>query len=212
MSHLERLLTSEPRVATAGIDLLAEGVESQGATVVRTDWRPPLEGTEDALAAITAAVDLEAANTEAARRLVGTHPHWTGMAVAGDVIPGMGERTFLHAGPPMEWQDCSGPMKGALIGAMIYEGLAATPEEAIALGPDLELSPCHHHQSVGPMAGVVSASMPVSIIEATYCPGLEMREIGCSVPPDAKADGYFFRFTGGTVDGGRPIMRAMMFR
>jgi len=165
MSHLKRLLTGEPRVATAGIDLLAEGVESQGATVVRTDWRPPLEGTEDALAAITAAVDLEEANTEAARRLVGTHPHWTGMAIAGDVVPGMGERTFLHAGPPMEWQDCSGPMRGALIGAMIYEGLAATPEKAIALGPDLELSPCHHHQSVGPMAGVVSASMPVSIIE-----------------------------------------------
>jgi len=165
MSHLERLLVGEPRVATAGIDLLAEGVESQGAIVVRAEWRPPLEGTEDALAAITAAVDLHAANTEAAGLLVGTHPHWTGVAVARDVIPGMGERTFLHAGPPLEWDDCSGPMRGALIGAMLYEGLADTPEAAIALGPDIELSPCHHHQSVGPMAGVVSPSMPVSVIE-----------------------------------------------
>ncbi|MBU1227043.1 MAG: hypothetical protein KJ698_07525, partial [Actinobacteria bacterium] len=133
MSHLERLLTGEPRVATAGVDLLAEGVESQGATVVRTDWRPPLEGTEDALATITAAVDLDAANREAVGRLVGTHPHWAGIAVASEVIPAMGERTFLHAGPPLEWADCSGPMRGALIGAMIYEGLAGTPEEAIAL-------------------------------------------------------------------------------
>lgn len=165
MSHLERLLTGEPRVATAGIDLLAEGVESQGAIVVRTDWRPPLEGTESALAAIAGAVDLDAANTKAARRLVGTHPHWTGVAMAGDVISGMGERTFLHAGPPLEWKDCSGPMRGALIGAMIYEGLAATPEEASALGPEIELSPCHHHQAVGPMAGVVSRSMPVSVVE-----------------------------------------------
>ena len=48
---------------------------------------------------------------------------------------------------------------GALIGAMLYEGLADTPEEAIALGPGLGLSPCHHHRAVGPMAGVVSPSM-----------------------------------------------------
>ncbi|MFH2072512.1 MAG: DUF1116 domain-containing protein, partial [Actinomycetota bacterium] len=148
-----------------GVDLLAEGVESQGAIVVRTDWRPPLEGTEDALATITAAVDLDAANREAVGRLVGTHPHWAGIATAADVISGMGERTFLHAGPPLEWADCSGPMRGALIGAMIYEGLAGTPEEAIALGPEIELSPCHHHRSVGPMAGVVSPTMPVSVIE-----------------------------------------------
>ncbi|MCJ7726137.1 MAG: hypothetical protein MUP76_07100, partial [Acidimicrobiia bacterium] len=137
MSHLESLLTGEPRVVTAGIDLLAEGVESQGVAVVRTDWRPPLEGTESALAAIAGSVDVDAANTEAARRLVGTHPHWTRVAVAGDVVPGMGERTFLHAGPPLEWKDCSGPMRGALIGAMIYEGLAGDPEEALALGPEI---------------------------------------------------------------------------
>jgi len=165
MSNLERLLSREPAVATVGIDLLAEAVESQGATVVRTDWRPPLEGTEDALASLAVTCDQEAANAEAVRRLTGVHAHWTGMAVARDVIPGMGERTFLHAGPPLAWEDCSGPMRGALIGAMIYEGLAATPEEAIALGPDLELSPCHDHQAIGPMAGVVSASMPVSVIE-----------------------------------------------
>ncbi|MCB2224128.1 MAG: DUF1116 domain-containing protein [Actinobacteria bacterium] len=164
MSRLERLLTGEPRVATAGIDLLAEGVEAQGAAVTRTEWHPPLEGTEDALAAITAAVDLRAANEEAVGRLVGTHPHWTGMAVAREVME-MGERTFLHAGPPLQWDDCSGPMRGALVGAMLYEGLAATPEEAIALGPEIELSPCHHHRAVGPMAGVISPSMPVSVIE-----------------------------------------------
>ncbi len=165
MSGLEHLLSGEPAVVTAGIDLLAEAVESQGATVVRTDWRPPLEGTEEALASLAVTCDQDAANAEAVRRLTGVHAHWTGVAVARDVIPGMGERTFLHAGPPLEWDNCSGPMKGALIGAMIYEGLAATPEEAIALGPEIELSPCHHHQAIGPMAGVVSASMPVSVIE-----------------------------------------------
>ena len=87
------------------------------------------------------------------------------MRVARDVIPGMGERTFLHAGPPLEWEHCSGPMRGALIGAMIYEGLATTPEEAVALRAEIELSPCHHHGAVGPMAGVISPSMPVSVVE-----------------------------------------------
>ena len=87
MSHLERLLTGEPRVVTAGIEMMAEGVEAQGSRVVRTEWRPPLDGTEQALATISAAVDLESANREAAARLVGTHPHWTGVAIARDVIP-----------------------------------------------------------------------------------------------------------------------------
>ena len=165
MSSLRELLTGEPRVVTAGIDLLAEGVEAQGAEVVRTDWRPPLEGTDGPLAVIASSVDPAAANREAVSRLVGVSPHWTGVAVARDVITGMGERTFLHAGPPLQWDDCSGPMRGALIGAMMYEGLADDAEEAVRIGPSIELSPCHHHGAVGPMAGVISPSMPVSIVE-----------------------------------------------
>jgi hypothetical protein len=45
--------------------------------------------------------------------------------------------------------------------------MAETPEEAEAIGErgDLELSPCHHHRAVGPMAGVVSPSMPMFVIE-----------------------------------------------
>ncbi len=48
------------------------------------------------------------------------------------------------------------------MGAMVLEGLAATPEEAEALlaaGDGITLDPCHHHGAVGPMAGVVSPSM-----------------------------------------------------
>ena len=37
---------------------------------------------------------------------------------------------FLHAGPPIGWDRASGPLRGALIGAMVYEGLADTPEDA----------------------------------------------------------------------------------
>ncbi len=53
------------------------------------------------------------------------------------------------------------------MGALIYEGLAQDEQEAAALAASgaIEFSPCHHHHSVGPMAGVVSPRMPVFILE-----------------------------------------------
>ncbi|MGI8986262.1 MAG: DUF1116 domain-containing protein, partial [Nocardioidaceae bacterium] len=69
---------------------------------------------------------------------------------------------FLHAGPPIDWPRASGPLRGALIGAALFEGLAGTPEEAgalLAAGTGITLEPCHSHRTVGPMAGVVSPSM-----------------------------------------------------
>jgi len=79
----------------------------------------------------------------------------------------MTARTFLHAGPPLAWERASGPMRGAIIGAMLYEGLADDPDdaEAKAARGEIELSPCHHHGAVGPMAGVTSPSMPVAVVQ-----------------------------------------------
>ena len=37
---------------------------------------------------------------------------------------GLEPGAFLHAGPPIGWDRASGPLRGALIGAMLYEGLA----------------------------------------------------------------------------------------
>jgi len=74
---------------------------------------------------------------------------------------------LLHAGPPITWDRMSGPLRGAVIGALLYEGWAESREEAekLASGGEIEYSPCHEHSSVGPMAGVVSPSMPVFIVE-----------------------------------------------
>ena len=93
-------------------------------------------------------------------------PQWVDVVSAREAL-GLGPREFLHAGPPVEWADASGPVRGALAGAMIYEGLAESFEEAahIADSGGIALSPCHSRGAVGPMAGVVSASMPVSVIE-----------------------------------------------
>ena len=166
MSDLSHLLDIEPVVATAGTDMLAESIEQQGAEVIRTDWRPPEAGTETALAALAADGRNTNANDTAVARMLAVRPQLVDVSVARDVFPDMTPRTFFHAGPPLTWDRASGPMRGAIIGAMIYEGLADGPEdaEAKAVRGEIELSPCHHHGAVGPMAGVTSPSMPVAVV------------------------------------------------
>ena len=166
MSDLNQLLDTDPIVATAGTDMLADSIEQQGSTVSRADWRPPHAGTEEALARLATDGRMAEANNTAVKKLLAVRPHLTDVGVARDVFPEMTERTFLHAGPPLEWDRASGPMRGAIIGAMLYEGLANDPDDAAekAARGEVELSPCHHHGAVGPMAGVTSPSMPVAII------------------------------------------------
>jgi len=73
----------------------------------------------------------------------------------------------MHAGPPITWERASGPMKGAITGALIYEGKAKDMDQAQKLveSGEIDLEPCHHHQSVGPMAGVTSPNMSVYMLE-----------------------------------------------
>jgi len=166
MSDLSQLLDTEPVVATAGTDMLAASIEEQGSAVERADWRPPHEGTETALNVLFSDDRMRDANEIAIGRMLAVRPQLVDVTIARDVFPGMTDRTFLHAGPPLEWDRASGPMRGAIIGAMIYEGLANDPEDAAtkAARGDVELSPCHHHGAVGPMAGVTSPSMPVAVV------------------------------------------------
>lgn len=112
-------------------------------------------------------MDIDAANREAARRILDSTPVLVGIARADEVIPKMRRNLILHAGPPITWDRMSGPLRGAVIGGLIYEGLAADERQAVAMaeGGEIEFAPCHHYQAVGPMAGITTASMPVYIIE-----------------------------------------------
>ncbi|MBN2114873.1 MAG: DUF1116 domain-containing protein [Acidimicrobiia bacterium] len=165
MNHLQGLLQTDPVVAAAGIDLLADALAAQGAAVTRVEWQPPVPGTEEALAALAADPAKASADDAALAALTGTRPHLVGMVPAHQAIPELAEGLLLHAGPPLSWGDCSGPMRGALIGALLYEGRAADPEEAGRLAARVPLEPCHHHHAAGPMAGVISASMPLAVVE-----------------------------------------------
>ena len=85
---------------------------------------------------------------------------------AGAVIPGMTPKTILHAGPPVAWERMCGPVKAAVAGALMLEGLARTEDEAyhLAASPEIQFDACHNHGAVGPMAGIISYSMPVFVV------------------------------------------------
>lgn len=114
---------------------------------------------------------IEQANQEAFRRIDSGNPEWTGMVYAKDVLPDMDRYTIGHAGPPLAWEDMCGPMKGAVVGAIRYEGLAETEEQAIALveSGKIKFRPNHNVACVGPMTGMITWSMPLfEVTNKTY--------------------------------------------
>jgi hypothetical protein len=130
---------------------------------------------------------IELANQEAANQLVQGDPVLVDVAPAGEVIPGLQGKMITHAGPPIEWQRMCGAQRGAIIGMVLFEGWANTVEEAeIMLGRgEIRLEPNHDHRAVGPMAGTISPSLPVFVVEnktfgnQAYCRNVEgMQQFG----------------------------------
>ncbi len=176
MSGLSRpLFGAGLRVVNLGLPSFAANLRRAGAIAVHVDWRPPAGGDPGALAALDVLLEpdgsprprVAAANGEALDRLLRARPTLVGIGLAGEVVPGLRPDLVLHAGPPVAWADMSGPTRGAVMGALILEGLAGTPDEAAALAASgrIDFEPCHHHRAVGPMAGVMTAGMPVWIVE-----------------------------------------------
>jgi len=110
---------------------------------------------------------IDAANAEAVRRMNEADPVLVVIASAGEVIPGLNDRMVLHSGPPVDWQRMSGAQRGSMLGAAMFEGWASDAGEAETLFASgaIRFEPNHSHQAVGPMAGTVSASMPVWVVE-----------------------------------------------
>ncbi len=175
-SRVDDLLRTDLRVVNLGLRSFADSIRAAGGQATHVDWRPPAggdSGLAQRLEELEAAAGygwrepIASANAAAVGRLLAATPRVVGIARADRVIPGMTERTVLHAGPPVTWTAMCGPMRGAVIGGLLYEGLAATAAEAaeVAGSGSVRFSPCHEHQAVGPMAGVITASMPVWVVE-----------------------------------------------
>ncbi len=165
------LFKSRLSVVNLGLASFADNLVAIGAEVAQVDWRPPAGGDAVALDALdriaNGGTDVDAANKKAVDILLAAKPTLIDIGIAGEVIPGMTPTTVLHSGPPVTWERMCGPMKGGVIGGLIYEGLAKDRSEAEALAGSGRISfePCHAHGAVGPMAGIVTAKMPVWIFE-----------------------------------------------
>jgi hypothetical protein len=154
------LLSGPPTIVAAGVDVFSDALRAQGAEVHDVDWRPPGFGAPADLAALALDPRRNAANRVAVERILAAGSRLVDVRPAREVI-GLADRTLLHSGPPLTWSTASGPMRGALIGACLFEGWATDVDDAerILAAGEIALDPCHHHRTVGPMAGVTSPSM-----------------------------------------------------
>lgn len=158
-------------IINVGLKGFGPDAMSQGAVVKQVEWKPVAGGRKDIIEALDKveplAEKIKEANETVISRMKAAKPVLVGMNLALNVVPEMTEHTILHAGPPIAWENMCGPMKGAVIGAVLFEGLAADDEEAVKLieSGAIKFDPCHEHKAVGPMAGVLSAHMPVHIVK-----------------------------------------------
>ncbi|MFQ6023697.1 MAG: DUF1116 domain-containing protein [Acidiferrobacterales bacterium] len=109
----------------------------------------------------------EQANTTAFERLCAADPVLKDVLPASDVLPGMTRETILTSGPPMEWSEYTGGQRDAVIGGVLFEGLARDRDEAegkLASG-EIRVDGCHDHGAIGSLAGIYTASMPVFVVE-----------------------------------------------
>jgi hypothetical protein len=178
VSDAVRDLLDGVRVINLGVAGFGDAVDAAGAPLVRVDWRPPAEGDPElnrVLRTIESApghgryASLGEANAAVARELIDAEPWLVDVVPAARAMPVFAEhpRTLLHAGPPLVWHEVTGPMRGAVVGAALYEGWASDADDAErqAASGEIALHPCHDAGAVGPMGGITSASMPVLVVE-----------------------------------------------
>ena len=166
---MARLVDGKPGVLNVGLAQFAEAVVAAGGAALQIDWAPPAAGDRAAamaLARLVGAPRVEEANRTAFAAFLAASPVLRGVCTVRE-LPGLDRRVLLHAGPPIEWVRMCGPMQGAIVGAILYEGWARDAEAARALAASgaIRFAPAHHHAAVGPMAGIISPSMPLWVIE-----------------------------------------------
>ncbi len=167
MTETPELFSAPLRIINVGADLFADALVEQGAAVSRVSWQPAPGDCDEALSILLGDERVDRANAEAVRRIMAARPRLVDVRPAREAIPGFHQNLLLHAGPPITWERMSGPLRGAVLGALLYERMASDIAEAekLATSGEITFAPCHHFNAVGPMAGVVSASMPVQIVE-----------------------------------------------
>jgi len=155
---IDALLAGPLRVVNIGLEGFARDLAANGVAVAQVDWVPPLSLNEKT----------EHANAEALRRILAAQPVLADVRRAGELIaPLDARRLVLHAGPPIGWERMCAPLRGAICGAIVFEGWAGdlAAAEALAASGAIEFAPNHHFGAVGPMTGITTRSMPLLVVE-----------------------------------------------
>ena len=171
---MKSLFQHDLNVVNVGLQGFADNIAAASGQVTHLSWAPPA-GADAALgwtlACLVGDARIAEANAIAYERYLAAQPRLVDLVLAKEAIAGLkqGERRILHSGPPIAWADMCGPQQGAITGAILYEGWASSLEaaEKLAASGGVALDPCHEHGAVGPMAGIISPSMPVWVVENT---------------------------------------------
>ncbi|MBQ9048612.1 MAG: DUF1116 domain-containing protein [Solobacterium sp.] len=167
---INELFAEELSVVNIGSPTFLKDLDSQAVSYENLEWTPPAHGDVELIRVLDKLEKHKEEIDEANDRVVARVKAATGYLVdckkAIDAIPGMKPNMILHSGPVQDWEHMADPQKGAVLGAIVFEGWAENVEEAekYLLSHDIEFSPNHHVNCVGPMAGVVSPSMPVHVL------------------------------------------------
>src|SRR5438445_2614876 len=165
---MQPLLAGPLRVVNIGLAGFGRDLAANGVPVVHVDWRPPSK-LHDLLSALEPrAEQIEHANAEALRRIFAADPVLVGVRRAGELIAELdAERLILHAGPPIAWERMCGPLRGAVCGAMVFEGWAPdlAAAERLAERGGVPFAPNHHFGAGGPMTGITTRSQPLLVVE-----------------------------------------------
>lgn len=163
------LLTTKPRVINIGLDSFNEAIVKFGGESIQYDWKPIAGGNKKLIRILNtmAHIDsIETANQHVIERMRDSQPFLVDVVPAKSVIPVLNDRVLLHAGPPIQYHEMTGPMQGSCVGAALFEGWAENEADARKMleAGEVRFVPCHHVHAVGPMGGITSGNMAVLVV------------------------------------------------
>jgi len=164
------LLNSKPRIVNIGLSSFNQSILAYGGSSVQYDWKPAAGGNKKLikiLNVLSKIEEIEASNREVLARMKDSQPFLLDVVPAKSVIEILNGRVLLHAGPPIQYKDMTGPMQGSCVGAVLFEGWAGDEQSARKLleSGGVSFTPCHHVSAVGPMGGITSGNMPVLVVK-----------------------------------------------
>jgi len=168
---VDEMLNTMPRVINVGLESFNEPIIKYGGQSIQFNWKPVAGGNKKLIKILNALrkkeEEINASNEKVIDRIKNSQPFLVDVVSAKSVIPELNGKVLLHAGPPITWEEMTGPMQGSCIGASLFEGWASTEEEARRQLESGEITfiPCHHVHAVGPMGGITSANMAVLVVE-----------------------------------------------